>query len=242
MTQREPLEYEIYRQRMIDYQLQMNAVEAQRAIINMGRNASQSSPQYVAPQVITQEVPVIHTVEVVREVDVTPLENKIYDLQDDVELKDHEVKLLKKTLEETEKYANEMYQHFMAGNERWEWAMGTIDRLQLEILRLKGELERLGGIKQAITPQHTPKARKPALGRSSEPQGHSDQSSSVLIRWVMKKSLENLMGGKKEVYVPTDDERKSLEFMEQHKLFRMNQFEVPTEYEHIKNMEIWNSV
>lgn len=238
MSNREPLEYEIYRQRMIEYELQMNSLAAQRAIINMGKQQSHQPQQPI--HVVTQTTPIIQTVEVQSEND-NRLRHKIDDLKFDVRSHQKEIKELQKEIEEVHEHAREMFRHVQNSHERFQDAMAKIDEQALEIQRLKGELQRLGGAKQAITPQHTPLAKKPVLRGSMDSQGGSESPDTFLFRWIIQKSIENMPKGYKKLYIPSDSEVEKLKFMEQHQLYRMNEIEIPTEHQHRINMEIWEA-
>jgi len=46
----------------------------------------------------------------------------------------------------------------------------------------------------------------------------------------------------KVMYIPTSTEIEKMKFMEEHDLYRMNEYEVPSEYDHRINLQIWENM
>lgn len=239
----EPGEYEQYRQRMVEYHLQMNALDAQKATIAMGELAKrqlQQSPQNPIDVIIPTSASV-QTVEVRDYAEEIRLQSKLDDEKNRNYSQKEKIKFLESLIKEDSDFISQLSSKLTESHETNEFYAELLNRKDVEIQQLTSELNRLRAINPMVVPSSIQMAQRPVLRAPMQSQGHF--GTSMLARWALQQSIDkNKYSMTKVMHIPTDYEREKIAFMEQHDLYRMNEFEIPSEEQHHVNLGIWEKM
>lgn len=238
MNSRPIYQHEYDNARRLQIEMQESALAANKAMIEMNNRHRNYLNQHPKIEVRREVETQYHVIEVP-----TPVENDNWEDKFNLELAQREIKNLKEEIKD--EAADVIRLRGLLENayqliSKWQEHTRYYEE---QALYYRSEFQRLGGVKPAPVPQTITRARKPVLEAPMASQGHSNEDTSYVYRWIIKKSIEmNRGAAQKAMYIPTSTEIEKMKFMEQHELYRMNEYEVPSEYDHRINLQIWDNM
>jgi chromosome segregation ATPase len=227
----------------IQYELQGNLLAEQRAIIEMGKAASRK-PEVIREVVhVKTESPVSQQIQRDNrrlESSLSYAREAVSDLQDTINTQTKNINEYKQELQEQHqeilelrKKLNQSYKDRNTAQERYE-------QTRIELEDLKREIRLSGLAKEAPAPKTFTRPQSSLQEAPIQPQTYSYDPESPLNRWIMEKSLEQSKHNRRqEIYTPTNTEIEKINFMTQHGIVRMDQYEIPSLQQHQENTKEW---